>query len=44
MIEATQVGPHGKQLLTDWIKEGVLRDHNIEVEFVPVPRWTKWKC
>ena len=26
---------------TDWIKEGVLRDLNIEVEFVPVPRWTE---
>ncbi|MDR1531995.1 MAG: extracellular solute-binding protein [Clostridiales bacterium] len=26
---------------TDFIKEGVLRDHNIEVTFVPVPRWTE---
>ncbi|AGC67833.1 sugar ABC transporter substrate-binding protein [Thermoclostridium stercorarium subsp. stercorarium DSM 8532] len=26
---------------TDFIKEGVLRDHNIEVEFIPVPRWTE---
>lgn len=26
---------------TDFIKEGLLRDHNIEVEFVPVPRWTE---
>jgi len=26
---------------TNWIKEGLLRDHNIEVEFVPVPRWTE---
>lgn len=26
---------------TDYIKEGVLRDHNIEVTFVPVPRWTE---
>lgn len=26
---------------TDYIKEGMLRDHNVEVEFVPVPRWTE---
>lgn len=26
---------------TDFIKEGLLRDHNIEVTFVPVPRWTE---
>ncbi len=26
---------------TDFIKEGVLRDHNIEVEYIPVPRWTE---
>lgn len=26
---------------TDFIKEGLLRDHNIEVKFVPVPRWTE---
>lgn len=26
---------------TDFIKEGMLRDHNVEVEFVPVPRWTE---
>lgn len=26
---------------TNFIKEGVLRDHNIEVTFVPVPRWTE---
>lgn len=24
---------------TDFIKEGMLRDHNVEVEFVTVPRW-----
>ena len=26
---------------TDYIKEGMLRDHNVEVTFVPVPRWTE---
>lgn len=26
---------------TDFIKEGLLRDHNVEVKFVPVPRWTE---
>ncbi|WP_313181177.1 extracellular solute-binding protein [Lacrimispora sp.] len=26
---------------TNYIKEGMLRDHNIEVEFIPVPRWTE---
>lgn len=26
---------------TDFIKEGMLRDHNVEVEFVQVPRWTE---
>lgn len=26
---------------TDFIKEGMLRDHNVEVEFVPVGRWTE---
>ncbi|MBN2222618.1 MAG: extracellular solute-binding protein [Vallitaleaceae bacterium] len=26
---------------TDFIKEGMLRDHNVEVEFVTVPRWTE---
>ncbi len=26
---------------TDFIKEGMLRDHNIEVTFVPVARWTE---
>ena len=33
--------PPENNFWTDWIKEGVLRDHNIEVEFVPVPRWTE---
>ena len=26
---------------TDFIKEGMLRDHNVKVNFVPVPRWTE---
>ncbi|HHT49240.1 MAG TPA: extracellular solute-binding protein [Firmicutes bacterium] len=26
---------------TNWIKEGMLRDHNVKVTFVPVPRWTE---
>lgn len=26
---------------TDFIKEGMLRDHNVKVEFVKVPRWTE---
>lgn len=26
---------------TDFIKEGMLRDHNVEVTFKPVPRWTE---
>jgi len=26
---------------TQWIKDGMLRDHNIAVTFVPVPRWTE---
>lgn len=26
---------------TDFIKEGMLRDHNVEVTFVVVPRWTE---
>lgn len=26
---------------TNFIKEGMLRDHNVEVEFVSVPRWTE---
>lgn len=26
---------------TDYIKQGMLADHNVEVEFVAVPRWTE---
>lgn len=26
---------------TDFIKEGMLRDHNVNVEFIKVPRWTE---
>ena len=26
---------------TNYIKEGMLRDHNVEVEYVAVPRWTE---
>lgn len=26
---------------TDYIKKGMLEDHNVEVEFVAVPRWTE---
>lgn len=26
---------------TQYIKDGMLRDHNVEVTFVPVPRWTE---
>lgn len=26
---------------TNYIKEGMLRDHNVKVEFVKVPRWTE---
>ncbi|WEK54377.1 MAG: extracellular solute-binding protein [Candidatus Cohnella colombiensis] len=26
---------------TNFIKDGMLRDHNVEVTFVPVPRWTE---
>ncbi|MDR0553617.1 MAG: hypothetical protein LBG76_02290 [Treponema sp.] len=26
---------------TNWIKEGMLRDHNVAVSFVPVGRWTE---
>ncbi|HEY8344610.1 MAG TPA: extracellular solute-binding protein [Bacillota bacterium] len=26
---------------TNFIKEGMLRDHNVKVNFVPVPRWTE---
>ena len=25
----------------NWIKEGMLRDHNVKVTFKPVPRWTE---
>ncbi len=28
-------------MYTEYIKKGVLADHNIEVEFVKVPRWTE---
>jgi len=33
--------PANDNKFTDWIKAGVLRDHNIKVEFVAVPRWTE---
>lgn len=33
--------PPEDNFYTNFIKEGVLRDHNIEVTFVPVPRWTE---
>jgi putative aldouronate transport system substrate-binding protein len=33
--------PPEDNFFTDFIKEGMLRDHNVEVEFVPVPRWTE---
>jgi putative aldouronate transport system substrate-binding protein len=33
--------PPEDNFYTDFIKEGLLRDHNIEVTFVPVPRWTE---
>lgn len=26
---------------TQWIQEGMLRDHNVAVTFVPIPRWTE---
>ncbi|MFT4146722.1 MAG: extracellular solute-binding protein [Mobilitalea sp.] len=26
---------------TEYIKEGMLRDHNVKVTFVPIPRWTE---
>lgn len=26
---------------TDYIKRGMLRDHNVKVTFIPVPRWTE---
>lgn len=28
-------------MYTDYIKKGMLEDHNVEVEFVKVPRWTE---
>ena len=28
-------------MYTDYIKQGMLEDHNVEVEFVAVPRWTE---
>lgn len=28
-------------VFTKYIKEGMLRDHNVDVTFVPVPRWTE---
>lgn len=28
-------------MYTDYIKAGMLADHNVEVEFKPVPRWTE---
>lgn len=28
-------------MYTEYIKKGMLEDHNVEVEFVPVPRWTE---
>ncbi|WP_168119624.1 extracellular solute-binding protein [Paenibacillus sp. HB172176] len=33
--------PPEDNFYTDYIKEGMLRDHNVEVTFVPVPRWTE---
>jgi len=33
--------PPENNFYTNFIKEGMLRDHNVEVEFVPVPRWTE---
>lgn len=33
--------PAEDNVWTDWIKESVLRDLNVEVTFVPVPRWTE---
>jgi len=32
--------PPEDNFYTDYIKQGMLRDHNVEVTFVPVPRWT----
>ena len=28
-------------MYTEYIKKGMLEDHNVEVEFVKVPRWTE---
>ena len=28
-------------MYTDYIKKGMLEDHNVEVEFIKVPRWTE---
>jgi len=33
--------PPEDNFYTDYIKQGMLRDHNVEVTFVPVPRWTE---
>lgn len=33
--------PPEDNFYTDFIKEGMLRDHNVVIEFVPVPRWTE---
>lgn len=33
--------PPEDNFYTQYIKDGMLRDHNVEVEFVPVPRWTE---
>ncbi len=33
--------PPEDNFYTDFIKKGLLEDHNIEVEFIPVPRWTE---
>ncbi|MDI9514725.1 MAG: extracellular solute-binding protein [Clostridiaceae bacterium] len=33
--------PPEDNFYTDFIKEGMLRDHNVEVTFVPVGRWTE---
>lgn len=33
--------PAEDNVWTEFIREGLLRDHNIDVTFVPVPRWTE---
>jgi putative aldouronate transport system substrate-binding protein len=33
--------PPEDNFYTQYIKDGMLRDHNVEVTFVPVPRWTE---